>query len=275
MDARSLLRAKKAEARVEHPYASYTVAGQLRCTVCAQAVTKWDAHILTKQHRQSVQREKEAAAKAEAAAARAKRKADAADGGTGAGPSGAAPARRARTGPAGLPDGFFSAGQRPAEDEDEDEAEQAGAADDGPAPAPPPAPPSAKATGDAELDDFFASLAAETPVAAAPASSQAGGVARSRPKFKPGGDGDEIGAASYEAAPVLIVPAGEGEAEEEPAEEEESDEARRARVEREEREEILSRLEEEERAQEDADSRVMALKKRMELLKRKREAKKS
>ena len=35
MDARSLLRAKKAEARIEHPYASYTAAGILRCAICA------------------------------------------------------------------------------------------------------------------------------------------------------------------------------------------------------------------------------------------------
>ena len=35
MDARSLLRAKKAEARIAHPYASYSAAGQLRCTICA------------------------------------------------------------------------------------------------------------------------------------------------------------------------------------------------------------------------------------------------
>ena len=35
MDARSLLRAKKAEARIEHPYAAYNAAGQLRCSVCA------------------------------------------------------------------------------------------------------------------------------------------------------------------------------------------------------------------------------------------------
>ena len=35
MDARSLLRAKKAEARVDHPYAAYSAAGVLRCSICA------------------------------------------------------------------------------------------------------------------------------------------------------------------------------------------------------------------------------------------------
>jgi zinc finger protein 830 len=35
MDAKSLLRAKKASARIEHPYASYNAAGVLRCSICA------------------------------------------------------------------------------------------------------------------------------------------------------------------------------------------------------------------------------------------------
>jgi zinc finger protein 830 len=35
MDAKSLLRAKKAGARIDHPYATYSAAGQLRCSICA------------------------------------------------------------------------------------------------------------------------------------------------------------------------------------------------------------------------------------------------
>ena len=35
MDARSLLRAKKADVRINHPYATYTASGQLRCSICA------------------------------------------------------------------------------------------------------------------------------------------------------------------------------------------------------------------------------------------------
>jgi hypothetical protein len=35
MDARSLLRAKKAESRIDHPYAAYSATGQLRCSICA------------------------------------------------------------------------------------------------------------------------------------------------------------------------------------------------------------------------------------------------
>lgn len=35
MDAKALLRAQKAAAKVQHPYASYNASGQLRCVVCA------------------------------------------------------------------------------------------------------------------------------------------------------------------------------------------------------------------------------------------------
>lgn len=35
MDAKALLRAQKAAAKVQHPYASYNASGQLRCIVCA------------------------------------------------------------------------------------------------------------------------------------------------------------------------------------------------------------------------------------------------
>lgn len=35
MDAKALLRAQKAGAKVQHPHASYSAAGQLRCVVCA------------------------------------------------------------------------------------------------------------------------------------------------------------------------------------------------------------------------------------------------
>lgn len=35
MDAKALLRAQKAAAKVKHPYASYNASGQLRCTICA------------------------------------------------------------------------------------------------------------------------------------------------------------------------------------------------------------------------------------------------
>ena len=35
MDAKSLLRAQKAQAKIEHPYASYSASGVLKCSICA------------------------------------------------------------------------------------------------------------------------------------------------------------------------------------------------------------------------------------------------
>ncbi|WVQ84447.1 hypothetical protein IAT38_006599 [Cryptococcus sp. DSM 104549] len=261
MDARSLLRAKKAEARITHPYASYTAAGALRCSICATPVKQWDAHLLTKQHRTSVAREKAEkekaerakrprAAEAEGASKRAKVQASAQDEDEGD-----------ASGPSGLPAGFFSAANKPAAP-----AEAGPSASASPASAP-------AATGDAELDDFLSSLADDAPppstaIPSAPAATTAA-AKRKGLSYK------EIapGQASYEAAPVRIVQPGEEEAGKvEEKEPEESEAERRERLEREEREEIVLRLEEEERAQEDADSRVTALKQRMEMLKKRREA---
>ncbi|KAL1412566.1 hypothetical protein Q8F55_000313 [Vanrija albida] len=262
MDAKSLLRARKATARVEHPHAAYTAAGQLRCAICAVPVNQWDAHLLTKQHRQSAAREKAQAAKA------AKRR---------GGGERDESAKRARVengsedeggddddaGPS-LPAGFFSAGNKPSVD-DEEAAPEA-------APAPAPAVP--EPTGDAELDDFLASLNDddEAPAPAAPAPAPAAPTRRKGLAYKK--TEDAPGVASYAAAPVLLAANGDA-AEAEPEEPEESEAERRARVEREEREEIVARLEDEQRAQEDADSRVVALKARMEALKKRRAGKKA
>ncbi|ODO03580.1 zinc finger protein 830 [Cryptococcus wingfieldii CBS 7118] len=253
MDAKSLLRAKKAEARITHPYATYNASGVLRCSICAvPAVKQWDAHLLTKQHRTSVAREKAEKEKAE----RVKRpRGDEAE------PSSKRPKVQPQpsTGPSNLPAGFFSAGNAPPPQEPEPEPEVEMSA--------PVVPP--PKTGDADLDDFFASLADDTP---APVSSTAAPpTAATQAARRKTYQEDLIpGQASYEAAPVRNVPK-EEEAAQEP-EEEETEGERKERLEREEREEIVQRLEDEERAQEDADSRVTALKQRMELMKKKREA---
>ncbi|TXT12995.1 hypothetical protein VHUM_01396 [Vanrija humicola] len=255
MDAKSLLRARKATtARIEHPHASYTAAGQLRCAICAVPVNQWDAHVLTKQHRQSAAREKAQADKAkakrraeeerEAGVKRAKVEHGGSDNDDGDDDSGPA-----------LPAGFFSAGNKPSVGGD-DEQEEA-------APAPAPAAPAPKPTGDAELDDFLASLNDDDAPTTAPTRRK--GLAYKKTEEAPG-------VASYAAAPVLLNGDGAAAAEPEPEEPEESEAEKRARVEREEREEIVARLEDEQRAQEDADSRVVALKARMEALKKRRAA---
>ena len=56
-DVRALLKAKRQEAQIQHPYASYTSTGQLRCTACETVIKQasaWAGHIGSKAHRESV-----------------------------------------------------------------------------------------------------------------------------------------------------------------------------------------------------------------------------
>ncbi|KAI0833735.1 hypothetical protein BC628DRAFT_1406685 [Trametes gibbosa] len=58
-DARALLRAKRQEARIDHPLASYNAAGVLRCIACGTSVkhaAAWDGHIGSKTHRTNAAR---------------------------------------------------------------------------------------------------------------------------------------------------------------------------------------------------------------------------
>ena len=171
---------------------------------------------------------------------------------TAAGQSEGPDPKRAKTSGSALPAGFFSKGnERDLGDEDEneggDDPEQNGEDDAGPSTAPiQPAAP----TGDAELDDFFDSLATPEDAPAATDSAYSitakdGATKPKRTTYK------EVlpGQASYEAAPVRnVMPTDEGEKEPTP-EVEETPAQRKERLAREEREEIMARLEEEERAQ--------------------------
>ena len=61
-DARSLLKAKRQEIRIDHPLASYTSNGQLRCTVCDINIkhpSAWDGHLGSKAHRTNATRVRE------------------------------------------------------------------------------------------------------------------------------------------------------------------------------------------------------------------------
>ena len=58
-DVRALLKAKRQEARITHPLASYTSAGQLRCVACGTAVkhaSAWEGHVGSKAHRTNAAR---------------------------------------------------------------------------------------------------------------------------------------------------------------------------------------------------------------------------
>jgi zinc finger protein 830 len=231
-------------------------------------VKQWDAHLLTKQHRTSLAREKSSTS----GSAKSKRPADSESGGEST--------KRARTETEEvvkssiLPAGFFSSGNGPkivrGDDDDEEEEEEPSIPAAGPSkakakPAPAPAPsapaptkstaaPAATQTGDEELDSFLASLAEPDPVETAPEPASAGpaptAVTQKSTSRKPTTSSyrDIIpGQASYEAAPVRNIPKDQ-EVEPEP-EVQESEAERRARVAREEKEEIMDRLEDEERAQ--------------------------
>ena len=58
-DVRALLKAKRQEARITHPLASYSAAGQLRCAACGTAVkhaSAWEGHVGSKAHRTNAAR---------------------------------------------------------------------------------------------------------------------------------------------------------------------------------------------------------------------------
>jgi zinc finger protein 830 len=56
-DVRALLKAKRQEVRITHPYAAYGANGALRCTACGAAIkfaSAWEGHLGSKAHRVAV-----------------------------------------------------------------------------------------------------------------------------------------------------------------------------------------------------------------------------
>ena len=56
-DVRALLKAKRQEVRITHPYAAYGANGALRCTACGAAIKfagAWEGHLGSKAHRVAV-----------------------------------------------------------------------------------------------------------------------------------------------------------------------------------------------------------------------------
>jgi len=61
-DVRALLKAKRQEARISHPYATYTQSGLLKCVACTTTVkhaSAWEGHLGSKAHRTNVVRMRE------------------------------------------------------------------------------------------------------------------------------------------------------------------------------------------------------------------------
>lgn len=263
-DVRALLKAKRQEIRVNHPLASYTASGQLRCIACGIIVKQtasWEGHIGSKGHRthaarlreqerlrelqeqEQHSREKRRASEVDSEdedEPEAKRaRVDEADGEQ----DSLQPASRSRS--AGFPADFFSDASRaplppPSDDEDDEEQVPTTAV-----------PPSAI---DLEWQKF------QEAVINVPEQHEA------------------YDRATVMAEPVLAVeatgfPGGtldEGEGVREPGVLDEGE--LRRQKEQEERELIMDRLLDEERAQEEADAKVTVLKSRLEALKKQREA---
>ncbi|PCH42621.1 hypothetical protein WOLCODRAFT_152649 [Wolfiporia cocos MD-104 SS10] len=283
-DVRALLKAKRQEVRISHPLATYTSTGQLRCIACGTPVKEgsaWNGHVGSKAHRMNVarmkeeerQREERARLEQEEEERQRKRKAeeDGEEGGEGV--------KRQRL--------------DEDEDEDEDEEEQDEEGEQGaqpkaggfpagffsdPSRAPPP--PTSDDSDD-EQDDVSAANAAPAPQAAAPSALDTEWEQFANTVLNAPDTMETYERATVFAEPVLAaeVPEGfpsQGDADtagEVDGREAMLDEAEKRRWrEQEDRELIMDRLLDEERAQEEADAKVVMLKTRLEALRRAREA---
>jgi zinc finger protein 830 len=270
-DVRALLKAKRQEARITHPLASYNQAGQLRCVTCGTLVkhaSAWEGHLGSKAHRTNVARLKEEKAREEQRlreqeqVERGKRKAeDESPDSSDETDDGEIQTKRRRTDTGKpraksteFPTDFFSDPYRaqlpPQSDEEEEEEEPADYASK-----PPPlaTPPSAV---DLEYERFQRELL-------------------NGPDFQ-----ETYERATVIAEPDLVpestegLPVQEGDgAQESKLAQKQSEEVTRKQKEQDERELIMDRLLEEERAQEEADMKVTVMKTRLEALKKRRQAK--
>ncbi len=262
-DVRALLKAKRQEARITHPYATYNATGQLRCTVCCAVVkhaSAWEGHLGSKQHRTNVarmreeerqQREKEEAAAAAEAAASAKRKAPAQEL-----EAHVEKRRRVDEPPQGAPDvfpqDFFSDPSRaPVLLSDDSDEEEEGTGDQ--TSSTQPAPGSKDTVVDLEYERFQRELLT---ISVDPTEAYDRATVAAEPVLA------SVDIEGFPSAPE--VPAA-------PEPDQPTEAEIRQKREQEERELIMDRLMDEERAQEDADTRVQLLKTKLEALRRKRE----
>ncbi|KAJ7104323.1 hypothetical protein B0H15DRAFT_766979 [Mycena belliarum] len=262
-DVRALLKAKREEARIAHPLASYSQSGQLKCVACGPVkhAAAWQGHLGSKLHRTTVARlkeqERERAAQQmgnkggdevqQGYAPTGKRKAEGNDSDS----DSDAKRRKVDNASSAFPADFFSDPSRaplppPSDDED-----------DPPAGQPDPASASVPATSlDSEWERFQRDVV---------------NVSDHRDTYEN---------ATIMAEPVLASETPEGfppqQTEDAPEEPNKLklEEARRQK-EQDERELIMDRLLDEERAQEEADMKVTIMKNRLDALRRKREAAKA
>ncbi|KAK0204616.1 hypothetical protein DFS33DRAFT_673589 [Desarmillaria ectypa] len=259
-DVRALLKAKRQEARISHPLASYSSSGQLRCSACGTIVkhsSAWEGHLGSKSHRTTVARLKEERKKEEQILREGEEKnrlslgkRKSADEDMDVTDEPAAKKSKSSNAPQGFPANFFS--------------------DPSLAPAP--------ATYENDSDDEDQP---EKPLALAPQNPPSG-IDEEWERFQR----DVINAPEYQetyenatvfAEPVMVSETPEGF----PAQETEmaaadtiplDEEERRKQKEQDERELIMDRLLDEEQAQEEADMKVTLMKSRLDALKKQRAA---
>jgi len=269
-DVRALLMAKRQEVRVQHPYASYTSTGQLRCTVCEMVIKQasaWAGHVGSKAHRGNVTKKRASQAddqQEEAIRPTGKRKVGEDDclDGEEVPPTSDSKKRKVTPEDPGkptpehsgaFPSDFFSdpsrAPIRPADDDPSDE--------DGGNPV--QVPPGATNNHiDSEWQRFQQEMLTPAPTSA---DQRHEAFKRATVFVEP-----ELLPENVLGLPTRELPDGEITEEEVPRNEEES----RRKKDEDEKELIMDRLLEEERAQEEADAKVVLLKGRLDALKRKR-----
>lgn len=263
-DVRALLKARRQEARITHPYAAYSSSGQLRCSICGLAIkhaSAWEGHLGSKGHRTAVVRAREEQRrKDEAAAELEEQQRESTPLGKRKSPEPDADededmepeAKRAKPN-AGFPADFFSDPGRvlPELDDEMDEEEGAGGEENG-------APPSTSQPAGG-LDDEWTRFQREVINAPDSLETYQNATIMAEPEMAP------------EVPEGFPQPSGTEMEVEKPLDEEEL----RRRKEQDERELIMDRLLEEERAQEEADMKVTVMKSRLDALKKKREAAKA
>lgn len=276
-DVRALLKAKREEKRISHPFAAYGQSGQLRCIACSTVVkyaSAWNGHLGSKAHRLNAARVKEEErlkAVQEEEIRLGKRKAD--DGDDNLSDEEAAKKPRldndsedeqaqSKAPATGLPSDFFSDPSRAITIGDSDGSD----VEEGDKNDPPPAvTPQPQTSLDMEWEIFQKSVI-NAPVEVDPRETYERATIFAEPKLS-----TEI----PEGFPSSIVPEPNVEPQPDAAAVQKDEGEGRRKREEEERELIMDRLLDEERAQEEADERVNTLKSRLDLLRQKRMAAKS
>ncbi|KAK7051089.1 hypothetical protein VNI00_005201 [Paramarasmius palmivorus] len=263
-DVRALLKAKRQEARITHPLASYNTSGQLRCSACGTLVkhaSAWEGHLGSKLHRTTVaqirekEREKEEreAREREEKEARerallGKRKAEeeAEEDVNMEELEHATKKQRVKETPKGFPADFFSDPSRAPVFEPDEEDQDQGTEENA-------QPPPPKTQLDLEWERFQKEVV-------------------NAPDFRETYENATVAAEPVMAEVMEGIPVTEAAAEQP---EEVDEEELRRRKEQEERELIMDRILDEERAQEEADMKVTVMKNKLDALKKKRLAAKT